>query len=559
MIKNRTIYIGVLFFCFISLGNSHAKGQNINLVFHSDFAPEYSKQFSDSISVINYLSTILDVDESEGFLNAGYDSIVNQDDVWKAYYFRGEKYVWGEVSFDINDSLKSIIPTDKQIRKEAPSTALMRDYLQEIQSAFQSKGFANCIVKTANFETSGKQVFWEITVITGHKYVLDSLIINSDVDFPERMIAYRAGLFEGAVYNPKRISELSQGIYDPKFVRQTDDLRVIFSDSTYQILLKYKKHTNNMLSGMLGIVPGNETQNLYLTGDAKLHLANAFKSAENIGFEWAAYEPLSQRLGIYYEHPLIYNALGVKSTFSLEKQDSSYLNLDFIGGIQTIQHASELFVFYQWFQSSIIQSSNEIENISDVSHRKIGLSYQRQKLDYPQNPKTGYLFNISGAAGLKQNAIDSVANEGLGEFNSHFMWYIPVQDRFSVGLKNATGIRYISQGLSQNEMYRIGGAQSFRGYHERSIFAAMYSYFTIEGIFFPDKTSSIYCFSDAGLFNQDLTLQINQNSILFSIGAGLRVKTDVGILAISYGIPRNINGGIDFRQSKIHIGYVNNF
>ncbi|MDA3911228.1 MAG: BamA/TamA family outer membrane protein [Bacteroidales bacterium] len=559
MIKIRTIYIGVLFFCFISFGNSHAKGQNIKLVFHSDFAPKYNKEFSDSISTTNYLTVLLEADEAAGYFNAGYDSIVYQDKMLNAYYFRGDKFSWGDITFIIEDSLETRIPTDKQIRKKSPSTALMRDYMEKIQSDFQAQGFANCIVESANLETKDKQVFWEIAVIPGNLYVLDSLIIQSDVDFPEAIIIYRAGLPQGSIYNPKRINELSRGIYDPKFVRQADDMKVVFFDSTYQIMLNYKKHTNNMISGMIGIVPGNETQNLYLTGDAKLQLSNAFKSAENIGFEWAAYEPLSQSLKIHYEHPVIYNALGIKSSFALEKQDSSYLNLNFSAGIQTIQHASELFVFYQWFQSSIVQNAGEIQNISDLSHRKIGLNYIRQKLDYPQNPSSGYLFNISGAAGLKQHGIDSVASEGLGEFESRLVWYIPLGDRLSLGLKNASGFRYLKNGLAQNEMYRLGGAQSFRAYHERSIFAGMYSFFTIEGIFFPDKTSSIYVFTDAGLFNQDLALHINRNGILFSIGVGLSVSTDVGILAISYGIPRNNIGGFDFRQSKIHIGYVNNF
>ncbi len=558
MIKIRTIYIGVLFFCFVSFGNSHAKGQNIKLVFHSDFGPDYDKEFSDSLIAINYLTDLLEIDEADGYLNAGYDSIISQDKLLAAYYFRGTKFNWDHITVQVEDSLKALAPSDKRLRKKPPSTALMRDYMEMIQLNFQNHGFANCHVESNALHTENSEVFWEIAIVPGTYYLLDSLIINSEVDFPNEIIAYRADLRQGAEYNPKQINELARGIYDPVFVRQSGKMKIVFSDNTFQILLYYKKHSNNMISGMIGIVPGNETQNLYLTGDAKLQLTNAFKSAEKIGFEWAAYEPLSQSLKILYEQPVIYNALGLKSNFALQKQDSSYLNLDFTAGILAIQHASELFVFYNWYQSSIIQNQAEVQNIEDLSHRKIGINFSRQKLDYPQNPSSGYLFDISGAGGLR-NSNDSVAPEGIGEFQSRLSWYIPLGDRFSMGLKNATGFRYLKQGLSQNEMYRIGGAQSFRGYHERSIFSSIYSFFTIEGIFFPDKTSSIYAFSDAGLSNQDLVLQINQNSILFSVGVGLRVETGSGILAISYGIPRNKASGFDFRQSKIHIGYVNNF
>ncbi|MEA1874089.1 MAG: BamA/TamA family outer membrane protein [Bacteroidota bacterium] len=559
MIKNRTIYIGVLFFCFIFLGNTHSRGQQITLGFQSDYASEYERSFKDSLSLMSYLTDLLAEDDADGYFNAGFDSIVSQDRVIKAYYFRGDKYTWGNISFRVDNSVSSLIPADKQIRRKPPSTAIMQHYMQQIQTEFQMHGYAQCVVKTASLKLQNSQVFWEIHIASGNYYILDSLIIQTEHDFPLEIIMYGSGLKDGAVFNIKRINELSSGIYDPQFVRQSDKMRIIFLDSTYQIVLNYKKNSSNMISGMIGIVPGNETQNLYLTGDAKLHLTNAFKSAENIGFDWAAYEPLSQQLKIYYEHPLIYNALGIKSSFGLEKQDSSYLNLNFTGGIQVLQHASELFVYYQYFRSSTIQTAIDGQIINDLTHRKIGLSYQRQKLDYPQNPKSGYLFNISGAAGLKQNSVDSIAVEGLGEIKSDFRWYFPIENRFSIGLRNASGMRYINQGLLQNEMYRIGGAQSFRGYHERSIFAAMYSFFTFEGIFFPDKFSSIYLFSDAGLFNQDLNLQINKDSILFSVGVGLRINTQVGILAISYGIPRNIMGGFNFRQSKIHIGYVNNF
>jgi len=559
MIKNRTIYIGVLFFFFVIFGNSHTKGQNITLVFQSDHLSEYEKSFADSLSVFKYLSDLLKSDEADGYFNAGYDSIVAQSKLIKAYYFRGDKYDWGDISFQVDHSLRSIIPTDKRIQRKAPSTESMQAYMQQIQSEFQMHGYAQCVVKTQALSLRNSQVFWEIHINPGNYYVLDSLIIETKYDFPSEIISYRSGLKRGTAFNLRRINELSLGIYDPQFVRQSDAMQINFSDSTYQIILNYKKNSNNMISGMIGIVPGNETQNLYLTGDAKFQLTNAFRSAENIGFDWAAYEPLSQRLKIHYEHPLIYNAMGIKSSFGLEKQDSSYLNVDFTGGIMALQYASELYVYYHYFSSSTIESSIDGQSISDLTHRKIGLNYLRQKLDFPKNPTKGYLINVSIAGGIKQNADDTTVPEGLGEFESQLAWYIPIGNRISFGLKNSAGLRYVKHGVSQNEMYRLGGIQSIRAYHERSIYASCYSFYTIEGIFFPDTYSSIYLFSDAGLFNQDLNLQINNDSILFSLGVGLRVNTQVGIMAISYGVPRNSIGGFDFRQSKIHIGYVNNF
>ena len=113
-----------------------------------------------------------------------------------------------------------------------------------------------------------------------------------------------------------------------------------------------------------------------------------------------------------------------------------------------------------------------------------------------------------------------------------------------------------NEALFDNELFRIGGIKTIRGFDEESIFASSYIIGTLEYRFILDKNSSIYAFSDGGYYEKTNST-INDTPIGF--GVGMNFQTGAGIFSINYAVGKQFDNPIDFRASKIHFGFVNFF
>jgi hemolysin activation/secretion protein len=123
-------------------------------------------------------------------------------------------------------------------------------------------------------------------------------------------------------------------------------------------------------------------------------------------------------------------------------------------------------------------------------------------------------------------------------------------------LKNAWAGGWISgERLFRNELFQVGGFRLLRGFDEGSLFVNHYHILTEELRFILGRASSVYVFSD----NAWLQSRINgfsNEGIYNGFGLGAQLDTKTGQFTIAYGLGRGPQNPIQFRQSRIHIGYV---
>ncbi len=556
MINQRTFLLVIVAGCLLV---GHLYGQEYSLsIFESEQCVN-KNQFYDSTSVYAYLDELLNEDLDKGYFYAGYDSIRLKDSLVSAYYSRGKAFVWGGIRI-VSDS--DVVPFSKYIakwKKDPPSAKRMQAFMQELTRKYNEIGYANCQIESKEIVSHAEMLDWELHIKTGSLFTLDSVQVISEQSFPEEILRYKSGLNPGTVFNISQLSALESGLFDPDFLKQNKAMQVVFTDTSYSVRLNYELESRNSFSGMLGIVPGNESQNLYLTGDVNLYLQNAFKAGEKIRFNWQAYEHSSQLLNLSYKQPVIIGAIGVVSDFLLDKQDSSFLDTKLKLGLFAVQRLSEISIYYEQNNSNLIQASiDSIVPFASVKHRKLGTQVEFLKLDDNFNPRKGFAASANLSIGMHSTDQED-SDKGMGEFDSELHAYFNTADRFGLHVKNINAMRYVGGGLKQNELYRIGGISTFRGFLERSVYTSAFNISSFEMLVYPDNYSSVYLFTDLGFVNSSFDILNNDISIYWSTGVGTRIQTNLGIIEIIYAIPYDSVASFDFRQSKIHIGYVNNF
>ena len=101
-----------------------------------------------------------------------------------------------------------------------------------------------------------------------------------------------------------------------------------------------------------------------------------------------------------------------------------------------------------------------------------------------------------------------------------------------------------------NELFRIGGANSIRGFNEQSFFTSNYTYFNIEYRYLTASKSYFYSITDYGR----LKISSNYNDIV-GLGAGYSFLTNNSRINFAIALGNNLLNEFQFRNPKIIINW----
>ena len=108
--------------------------------------------------------------------------------------------------------------------------------------------------------------------------------------------------------------------------------------------------------------------------------------------------------------------------------------------------------------------------------------------------------------------------------------------------------------LLQNELYRLGGLSSLRGFNEKDIFARHYFLSRMEFRSFFEERSYAYVFYDQLIYQRrDL------RDYPFGVGLGFALATSAGQFTFALAVGDSNNQSISFSTMKAHFGYVSRF
>jgi len=207
-------------------------------------------------------------------------------------------------------------------------------------------------------------------------------------------------------------------------------------------------------------------------------------------------------------------------------------------------------IHYDYSTSKIITAALSTETTTPFNSQFIGVSFQykapmndvfsSQKSQLHFTPKVGQrIANSQTENQLKINVFASY----IFEFN----------DRNSLYLANNSG--YLnSASFLQNEMYRIGGEKSIRGFNVQSLFATKYAFFNVAYRFLISKKSFIYTITDFGQFKD-----LNASKKALSIGAGYQFLTNNSKVNLHYALGKINNQPFDYKTSTLNINFITYF
>jgi hypothetical protein len=583
MLKRSFIrYWFLLLLCF-TVGATFAQQQNfLKVVVAEDQKSiikkySYKKEFTDSLSRKSVMTALLTELWQDGYITASYDSIKIDSLILNAYLNTGKRITWVKLKKGNADNalLQEAGFREKNFSGKSIDFTDVAKLNENILVYCENNGYPFASVKLDSVAFSDSTISASINITKNKKIVIDSVIIKGKAKLAKIYLYNYLDVHPGNLYNESKISVISKKLKELQFLREMRPFNIIFNDTKAKIVIYAAKKKNSQFDGVLGVMPNSQTTGkLMLTGEANLNLVNSFYRGEMIDISWRKLKQATQDLKMEFVYPYLFNTpFGADVKFKLFKNDTLYLNIERDLGIR-YQFTGNNYIkaFLENHSSSLISTSQYknaivLPDIADVTSNLYGLEYRFQNLDYLLNPRKGWDIKLSGSAGNKKIHKNTDLDEKLYEniklnsaqykFTTTLGFYIPLFSKTAIKLSMDAASIYCAN-MFENELFRIGGLKTLRGFDEESMNASFYDIATFEYRYLFEQNSYLFAFWN-GAYYEARTVNKFVHDTPYGFGAGVSFETKAGIFSLSYALGKQFDNPIYFKSAKIHFGIINYF
>ena len=548
--------IRVLCLGMILLGAHLCAAQRMTV--YLDGQPTSEVPGMDSLEVSRFVNLYLLRLWNQGFVFSGLDSVFSE----RIYFHAGPKYR-SEIDqlavYDAERDTFELWPPKKQS---------FRASIQKQLTTYADNGYPFVRITWDSVRVEEDVVKGFLRVVPGPAVVYDSLVLLGEVQKGRTFLQTALNVEVGKPFSERSFQNLPKRIARLQYLKINGSPDVAFEHGKATVFLDLDKRKSSSFEGVVGLLPGQSAANgLMVTGFLDLQLANLFQSGKRFLFTWNRFADESQSLDLGYYHPFFLSSkLFLDVDFHLLKQDTTFLtqSWNLISGAN-IGPKSEIFFGYEEVNGTLISpdESNIRENLADFKSRQYMIGLRDVLYGQEMGMKSPFRYHVRLVLGdkriSKNPSIDQEAYDTLHRQTS--MVQVSAGTKYLLRLKKQTALYHQLEGqvlvndqILTNELARIGGLKSLRGFNENFFYASNYGLSRLELRQYFEEYSHFMLFYDQLVMEYHGVVSYPRG-----FGAGLSLDTSNGLFtfALAMGMSRQIRA--DPSNVKIHIGYTSRF
>ncbi|HHJ50546.1 MAG TPA: hypothetical protein ENJ88_06550 [Phaeodactylibacter sp.] len=559
--------------------------------------------YADSLALYDGITGLVDSLQAEGFLLAHLDSLGCTGDSCTARINTGPRFNWIELEAG---ALPEFLLTQAGFRQtEFAGRPLRYEQLRSLQKRLLEKAaengypLARIRLDSIRFQDGGgarARLHYE----SGPLLRYGALQLRGDAGIEPDVLQKLLHLPKGEVYKQKEATAISQNLKALPYLEESAPVQWLFMGEEAVPILQLRKRNASLFDFLFGLNsrsnPGGPR--FSFTGQLRADFYNAFRHGERFQLQYEQLPSGTRKLAMRANYPYLGPLpIGASGQFEQFKQDSSFSNLLWRTGIsyplKTQQHIS---MYWQGGSSTLLQidsaqikQSRQLPEQLDVEERGLGLELALGRLDELFNPRKGWTgsldISLLRKTIPKNPAITELQDDSQPDFDFETLydsistkstqmraqwalsWHLPLFELSSLKLGILSGHllnRSSSEGdapragIFRNELFQLGGYRDLRGFDERSLRASSFAVLTAEYRWLTGPDSRFYLFADyAWLEERSVAGNFTEHPL--GLGAGLTFGTPAGQLAINLAFGKLQGQSFDWRNPKIHLGYVGRF
>lgn len=539
----------------------------------------------------NYINALPGLLQSKGYASASVDSVYYDSTFAYSLLYVGEAIKYSLLKTEsIEPAFLSAAGWYRRSKKPM-NIAGVRTLQERLLDYLEDNGYPFASLRLDSIRFVADSMYATLKLDKGPLYKIDSIRNFGTASISPSFLQQFLGLKNGSIYRKEKLQQISRRLMELPYLeeKQPWNLSLLGTGSILNVYLYPKKSSE--INVLVGLLPANEqleSNKMLVTGEANINLKNSLGGGETIGLNWQQLQVKSPRLNILFQQPYLFGSpFGMNFNFDLFKKDSSYVNISILlGAAYAVSSTQTGSVFIQRLTTNLltvdtfsVKNTRRLPPEADVTSTNVGVNYQWTTTDYRFNPRKGNEFNVTASAGTrnirKNNVIVKLYDDQEPSFNFNSLYdtfklksyqfrvklqaihYFPVS-RASTLKAAFNGGWFQSPSIFRNELFQIGGYKLMRGFDEESIFSSAYGVATAEYRYLLGQNSFLAAFLDYGSSKNNM-VETKVNSTFLGTGLGMAFETKAGIFNITYAVGKRDHDKFNFRQSKIHLGYVNYF
>ncbi len=492
----------------------------------------------------------------DGYLFAGIDSIVSGD-IERIYLHKGMREEVGVDSVKIQD----VDFKKPDYRSVKSPVRILNDYI--------SSGYPFARISWERISQDNKgRLHGNLIIDPGPFVVNDTLVLLSSIKTKPDFIQQSLGLQTGKPFDELAYQRIGRKLDRMTFLELSSPPDIAFSGGQATTYLDLKENPASSFEGIVGLLPNQGAGgNLLFTGYIDLDLGNLFNAGKQFRLNWQQFAAASQQLSLEYDHAyLLGSSVLLGGAFNLIKQDTTFITRNIKLEIGAFLFGSNVRFdgSFERLTGDLISSDPEQvarEGLADYTTDQYAISLSmlsgvnrfEDYLSFRIRASIGRR-SIEGNASLPSGIYDTLRSvSSVFQFRSQAQWQKVLYNKTSFFIENNIGILQNIQVL-RNELYRVGGLKSLRGFNENFFFTQNYLLNRAELRQYFEKQSFLFLFYDQIFMGSSDSWRYP-----FGFGLGLTLDTGNGLFNFVFALGRSDEIPIDINNTKIHLGYTSRF
>ena len=466
---------------------------------------------------------------------------------YKSILIYGHSSLFRPLGYAIEKDLDS-----NQFYVEVPISVL-ENTLEQLSKTLADKSYAFATLQLQNIQPENEiKIKAELVIDKGTKRTLQNIKVLGYDKFPRSYIKHFLGIKIRKSFRLERIKSQMELLNQLPFAQQKRPSEVLFTKDSTSVYLYLEKIKSNRFDGFIGFGTDETTGKIEFDGYLDLNLINNLNFGESLKLNYKSDEIDQKTLDIALQLPYLFGSpLGGTLNLNIFKKDSTFT---------TVQQGFKL--FYQLNENQQLglgvrlQQSSAITNTSDAFVEDFNSQFYEINYNYIKRQKTDLLFPVQRQLEMSVAFGKRIAASEQNQRQIRLKGFqiLNLNPKNSIFLKVHLEEIQSDQFLL-NELLRFGGITSVRGFRENSLFATRlgllcseYRYRLSPGLF-------VHSVMDTGYF-QDAD---NRDYQIFGFGFGFGLRSNGGLLRLTYANGKTKNIPFDLSESKLHLSFTANF
>jgi outer membrane translocation and assembly module TamA len=583
-----------IFFVLLSLFSiASACGQQRYNVFTFDSqsknkisSPLKVNEHADSIMIIKNAIDVVNNWRLSGLVFSNVDSVRFLGKQCEIYFYKSPKYQLQLVEVD-TDTKNIIDIAGINYNLNRLDSVTIRNNLKATLAYLNNNGYPFASVKFDNIKVTEYNIQANLKINKGQFIKFAPIMYKGRLRLNNKYLHRYLNILPKAPYNHNAVLSIPSQLSNIPFIQIDSFKGINFINEKAELDLYLSSKKANYFDFIIGVQPTTNSigRKYSINGEINADVNNVFNQGENIRFRFKRLSLEDQELILSLDYPYIAGLpIGATGLFSLKRNFNASVDAITQIGLQYIFTGNNVLKAY-WTNTS--SRLTEIDSITlfntkrlpstlDYNYTGIGLNSTYRNLDYRFNPKKGYEINVNAIVGLKSiiqnqsiitlrnsdidfsNAYDTLPDDPFQfDISTDISYYLSVNKWSTIKVNNRLGYKFINGVVLQNEVFRLGGNKSLRGFDELSVFTDAYTMVTLEYRIMLDKNSYLSLpFLD---YFRGRTTADGKFKTGLGLGMGMNFSTAAGIFNLSFAAGNNYKGSPNFGNTKLHFGYVNLF